>query len=88
MDINLVKIVINGVNLVKIGHFRLKCPTFSHFLGGKNDVICQNLKVVKKIFHSKIRKIIPGGSTWMNLTKKLIKIREKRERETTLEPVC
>ena len=44
MDINVVKNLINGVNLVKIGHFWSK---LGHF-GGKNDVICQNLgKVVK-----------------------------------------
>ena len=51
MDINLVKIVINGVNLVKIDHFCENVPNSLDF-GGKNDVIGQNFgKVVKKNFH-------------------------------------
>ena len=45
------KNLINGVNLVKIGHFSEKFLNF----GGKNDVIGQNFgKVVKNFFHSKI----------------------------------
>ena len=47
MDIYLVENVINGVNLVKIGHFWWKWLKLGHF-GGQNDVICQNFwKVVK-----------------------------------------
>ena len=47
MAINLVKNVINGVNLVKVGNFWSK---LGHF-GGQNDVICQNLgKVIKSFF--------------------------------------
>ena len=50
MDINLVKIVNNGVNLVKIGHLGQNVPNALIF-GCKNNVICQNFgKVVKKIF--------------------------------------
>ena len=48
MGIYLVKNVINGVNLVKIGHF---CENGKNgvIFGSKNDVIGQNLgKVVKK----------------------------------------
>ena len=41
MDIYLVKNDINGVNLVKIGHFWWKWSNLGHF-GGKNDVISQN----------------------------------------------
>ena len=50
MDKNLVKYVINGANLVKIGHFGENGQnrvTLAYF-GGQNDVICQNFgKVVK-----------------------------------------
>ena len=54
MGINVVKIVINAVNLVKTGHFCGNVPNSLNF-GGKNDVIGQNFgKVVKKFFHSKM----------------------------------
>ena len=76
IDITLVKNVINGVNLVKIGHFYENCQ-YCVILAPKMtqyDVISQNLgKVVKTFFLQKCGKIIPGGSPWMNLTKKVIK---------------
>ena len=40
IDSNLVKNVINGVNLVKMGHFILKWPKLANSWC-KNDVICQ-----------------------------------------------
>ena len=44
---NLGQNVINGVNLVKIGHFWWKYSKLGHF-GGQNVPICQNLgKLVK-----------------------------------------
>ena len=52
MDINLVKNVINGVNLVKIGHFWSKCTKFGHF-GGQNDVIGKNFGAGRKYFFLK-----------------------------------
>ena len=55
MDINVVKIVNNGVNSVKIGHFWYKWPKFRHF-GGQNDVIGQKLGKVAKKFFSKFWK--------------------------------
>ena len=57
MYINLVKIVINGVNFAKIGHLGENVPNGLIF-GGKNDVICQNFgKVVKKIFSKTFEKL-------------------------------
>ena len=50
MDINLVKYVINGTNLVKIGTFGENCQNrvILAYFWVHNDVICQNLgKVVK-----------------------------------------
>ena len=48
MDRNVVKNVINGVNLVKIGHSWWNWSKLGHF-GGQNDVICQNFgKVLKE----------------------------------------
>ena len=56
MDMKLAKNVINGVKLVKVGHFWSKWSKLGHF-GGQNDVICQSLgKVVKKIFTVKVSK--------------------------------
>ena len=50
INITLAKNVINGVNLVKIGHFWAKWSKFGDF-GGQNEVIGQNLgKVVKSFF--------------------------------------
>ena len=43
IGINLVKTVINGVNLVKIGHFLCENNQNWVTLGGQNDVIDQNL---------------------------------------------
>ena len=72
-DRNLTKNVIKGVNLAKIGHFWWKLVKMAHFWV-QNDVISQNLgKVVKKNFLQKFGNIIPGGSPWKNLTKKVIK---------------
>ena len=54
MDRSLVKNVVNGVNMVKIGRFdeNGQNRAFCHSLGAKNDLICQNLeKVVKYFFH-------------------------------------
>ena len=74
LDINLVKIVINGVNLVKIGNLCEIVPN-SIIFGGKNEVICQNFgKVVKNFFTKKIEKSFQGSTCiWMNLTKKSLK---------------
>ena len=47
IDRNLLKNVTNGVNLVRIGHFLLKCQTFGDF-GGQTEIICQNLGQVFK----------------------------------------
>ena len=50
MDINLVKYIINGANLVKVGHFfgeNGQNRVILAYFGRQNDVICQNLgKVV------------------------------------------
>ena len=60
MDINLVKYVINGANVVKIGHFWRKWSKSCHFgayFGCQHDVICQNLrKEVKKKFTLNVSK--------------------------------
>ena len=52
MDKNLVKNVINGVNLVKIGHFDQNGHNWVilAYFGGQNDFICQNLVKVVKYF--------------------------------------
>ena len=51
MDRNLVKNIINGVNLVKIGHFWRKWSKLGHF-NGQNDVIDQTLgKLVINIYN-------------------------------------
>ena len=54
-------------------HFGPKIVKMAHFWG-QNDVISKNLgKVVKNFLLQNFGKIIPGGSSWMNLTKKVIK---------------
>ena len=71
MDINLVKNVINDVNLVKIGHFWSKWSKLGHF-GGKNDVICQNLAKVVKNCLLRFLKIISVRFMDINLVKIVI----------------
>ena len=56
MDINLVKYVINGANLVKIGHFWWKWTKSGHF-GCKNDIIYVNFwESGQIIFSQKVSK--------------------------------
>ena len=52
MDRNLVKNVINGLNLVKIGHFWLKWSNLGYF-GDQNDVIGPHFRVGRKYFFLK-----------------------------------
>ena len=56
MDINLVKNVINGVNLVKIGHFFGEHGQNCAILAVKNDVIGQKLGKLVKNFSLKFLK--------------------------------
>ena len=73
MDINLVKIVINGVNLVKIGHFRWKYPKFHHLWGVKMKSYVKILgKWSKNFFTKTFEKLFQGGIYgWICLKKSL-----------------
>ena len=55
MIIYLVNNVINGVNLVKIGHFLVKMVKIGSF-SGQNDVISQNFGKAVKKFSLKVSK--------------------------------
>ena len=58
MDKNLVKYVINGANLVKIGNFWWKWSNLGHF-GDQNDVIDPPFKEGRKYFFRKsVSKVI------------------------------
>ena len=72
MDINLVKNVINGVNLVKVGRFLVKMVKIGSFWG-QNRASGQNLgKVVKKVFLKMFLKIISVRFIDINLVKNVI----------------
>ena len=70
MDKNLVKNVINGVNLVKIGHFLWKWPKLGRFLD-QNDVIGQNLMKLGKNFISKSFKKLFQSGLWTKIWSKM-----------------
>ena len=62
----MVKNVINGFNLVKIGHFWRKWSKVAYF-GSQNDVICQNFWVGRKYFFLKtVSKVVLAR--FINLT--------------------